>query len=164
MTTPAGLRIVPAGLDCAPALHRLYARASDYFAQLGSQPPSLHETTTEVATALTDPARQLWVVPDPAVPGELLAMVDCKLDYPHGGDAVINLLLVREDLRGRGLGQQILVALEEALAGHCLYATVLGVQPHVHHFWQRRGYAAATDGSPVLTWYAKVLGERPLAG
>ena len=159
----------------APLLHQLYLDTPDYFALLGTRPPSLGEVEQDVQTALFDPRRCLELIypedegPESAAP---IGSLDYKLNFPEPGDVTINLLMIRGDLQSSGLGQQVVRQLEvrlqgahlphgESSGGHIprLLASVLGVNPRAVAFWQRLGFTFATDARPVMTWYAKPLGQ-----
>ena len=204
-------------LQHAPLLHQLYLDTPDYFALLGTRPPSIGEVEHDVQTALFDPRRCLELIYlDRATPttgtgsvgaeeGEAAAPIgslDYKLDFPEPGDVTINLLLIRGDLQSSGLGHQVVRLLETRLhaarSGNAralpdradgtrvagvrlgrplqndnsqdsasglkphtprLLASVLGENPRAVAFWQRLGFNFATDARPVMTWYAKPLGE-----
>ena len=172
------MKFHPIALQHAPLLHHLYLRTPDYFALLGTRPPSLGEVERDVQTALFDPRRCLELIyPDASGDAEPIGSLDYKLDFPEAGDVTINLLLIRGDLQSSGLGQQAVRHLEMRLqtAPHAnaarelhaprLLASVLGVNPRAVAFWQRLGFSFATDARPVMTWYAKPLGHSsaPLA-
>ncbi len=113
-------------LHHAPLLHELYLRTPDYFALLGTRPPSLGEVERDVQTALFDPRRCLELiyqrakmpgesVPEESVLGEPIGSLDYKLNFPEMDDVTINLLLIRGDLQSSGLGQQVVRMLEARL-------------------------------------------------
>ncbi|WP_424949834.1 GNAT family N-acetyltransferase [Deinococcus sp.] len=173
-------------LQHAPLLHQLYLDTPDYFALLGTRPPSLGEVEHDVQTALFDPRRclELIYLEESATQLPLteatspIGSLDYKLDFPEPGDVTINLLLIRGDLQNSGLGRQVVRRLEGRLRHtHLgartgtrptsrLLASVLGENPRAVAFWQRLGFSFATDARPVMSWYAKPLGRRstpPLA-
>ncbi len=142
-------------LHHAPQLHELYQATPGYFALLGTPLPSLHEVTRDVETALYDPRRRLELLYEG---GDLVGSLDYKLNYPHAGDVTINLLLIRGDLQSRGLGAAVVRDLERRLPhSQRLLASVLGDNTRAVTFWERLGFAFATDARPVMTWYAKPL-------
>lgn len=176
------MKFQPLALHHAPLLHHLYLHTPDYFALLGTRPPSLGEVEHDVQTALFDPRRCLELIygPDGAQDGALqpIGSIDYKLDFPELGDVTINLLLIRGDLQSGGLGQQVVRQLELRLldappawppsspvGGRAvsprLLASVLGENPRAVAFWQRLGFSFATDARPVMTWYAKPLARTP---
>jgi ribosomal protein S18 acetylase RimI-like enzyme len=181
------LKFQPLALHHAPLLHHLYLRTPDYFALLGTRPPSLGEVEHDVQTALFDPRRCLELIYDTSqepAKGEAAApigSIDYKLNFPEAGDVTINLLLIRGDLQSSGLGQQAVRQLELRLLetppalstatpteasqlSPRLLASVLGENPRAVAFWQRLGFSFATDARPVMTWYAKPLGRLLLPG
>ena len=158
------MKLQTLALHHAPLLHRLYLDTPDYFALLGTQPPSLGEVERDVQTALFDPRRRLELLyqSGASMPApELLGSLDYKLDFPEPGDVTINLLLIRGDLQSGGLGRQAVGLLEKQLPGGTsrLLASVLGNNPRAVAFWERLGFSFATDARPVMTWYAKPLGS-----
>ena len=157
------LAIHPVALQHAPLLHELYLRTPDYFALLGTRPPSLGEVERDVQTALFDPRRCLELVYCEAEwPGEPIGSLDYKLNFPEPGDVTINLLLIRGDLQSSGLGQRVVRTLETRLketraepAGHdsqASQAQTSDLEPPT----LQTGHA-----SPRLL--ASVLGENPRA-
>ncbi|ULH14519.1 GNAT family N-acetyltransferase [Deinococcus sp. KNUC1210] len=163
------MKLQTMALHHAPLLHQLYLDTPDYFALLSTNPPSLGEVERDVQTALFDPRRRLELLyrhsgtPDgqTAQSNELLGSLDYKLDFPEPGDVTINLLLIRGDLQSGGLGRQAVHLLEKQLpAGTVrLLASVLGENPRAVAFWERLGFSFATDARPVMTWYAKPIGN-----
>lgn len=149
------LKVQPMALPSAPLLHELYRATPGYFALLGCPVPSLQEVTRDIETALYDPRRRLELLYQD---GELVGSLDYKLDYPQSGDVTINLLMIREGEQSRGLGRQVVRDLERRLPqGERLLASVLGENARAVKFWERLGFAFATDARPVMTWYAKPL-------
>ncbi|GAA4009504.1 GNAT family N-acetyltransferase [Deinococcus rubellus] len=142
-------------LPSAPLLHDLYRATPGYFALLGCPVPSLQEVTRDIETALYDPRRRLELLYQGE---ELVGSLDYKLDYPQAGDVTINLLMIRGDAQSRGLGRQVVRDLEKRLPhSERLLASVLGDNKRAVKFWERLGFAFATDARPVMTWYAKPL-------
>ena len=151
----SGLCVRPLALPQAPLLHELYQATPGYFALLGSKTPSLQEVTREVETALFDPRRCLELLYRGE---ELIGSLDYKLNYPRIGDVTINLLLIRGDIQSRGLGTGVVREFEQRLPdAQRLLASVLGNNARAVRFWERLGFAFATDARPVMTWYAKAL-------
>jgi GNAT superfamily N-acetyltransferase len=173
------LKFQPLALHHAPMLHQLYLDTPDYFALLGTTPPSLGEVERDLQTALFDPRRCLELIyQEVDSGGPPIGSLDYKLDFPEPGDVTINLLLIRGDLQSSGLGQRAMRQFEDRLHGRSLrmnlnqqrlpeastprihprlLASVLGENPRAVAFWQRLGFSFATDARPVMTWYAKPL-------
>lgn len=155
------LKFQQVALHHAPLLHQLYLDTPSYFEVLGNKVPSLLEVSRDVETALFDPRRRLELV---YAGSELLGYVDYKLDFPQAGDVTINLLLIRGPRQGQGWGERCVRELEQRLSGSKrLLAGVFGERPRVVRFWEKQGFAFATDARPVMTWYAKPLAAEPLA-
>lgn len=165
--TPPPLRFRDAGPDDAGLVHALYLATPGYFDVLSIPLPSVREVRTELETAAGDPRRRTELVVAggeaaiaPGVgPGTPVGYLDVTLDYLEPGDATVNLLLVREDLQGRGIGSAAVRALERRLSGRVrrVLASVYGKNPDGKRFWRSLGYAFAIDAAPVLEWYAKKL-------
>ena len=156
----------PVGPDDAAAVHEIYCAAPSYFDVLSIPLPTVREVRTELETAAADPRRstELVVVRDALVPDlaaepRVAGYLDVTLDYLEPDDATVNLLLVREDLQGRGIGSEAIRRLEDRLAGRVerVLASVYGKNPRAQRFWRSLGYAFAIDAAPVLEWYAKRL-------
>ncbi len=157
----APLRFQPLAMHHSPLLHQLYSATPAYFGLLGTRIPSPEEVERDVQTALFDPRRRLELIYAPGPDGdELLGSLDYKLDFPGCGDVTINLLLIRADQQSAGLGAQAVRLLESRLPPGTsrLLASVLGDNPRAVAFWQRLGFAFATDARPVMSWYAKPIG------
>jgi ribosomal protein S18 acetylase RimI-like enzyme len=149
-------------LQHAPLLHQLYLDTPDYFALLGTRPPSMGEVEHDVQTALFDPRRCLELIylddsgPElgqepPAGP---IGSLDYKLDFPEPGDVTINLLMIRGDLQSSGLGHQVVRLLETRLR----HAS-LGQSRH-----EGGSLDAASSSEPhTPRLLASVLGENPRA-
>jgi GNAT superfamily N-acetyltransferase len=144
------------GLAHCTELHQLYAATPGYFELLGTRVPTSSEVERDVQTALFDPRRHLELLRQG---NEVVGCLDYKLDFPESGDVTINLLLIRGGLQSSGLGAWAISDLERRLPpGTCrLLASVLGTNPRAVAFWERLGFAFATDARPVMTWYAKPL-------
>lgn len=149
------LKFQPMALHDAPTLHQLYLDTPSYFEVLGNAVPSLQEVSRDVETALFDPRRRLELI---YAGTELIGSLDYKLDFPVSGDVTINLLLIRGNLQGQGLGRRCVRELEQRLPhASRLLASVFGERPKIVRFWQKLGFVFATDARPVMTWYAKTL-------
>lgn len=151
----------PVGPDDAALVHDVYCAAPSYFDVLSIPLPTVREVRTELETAAADPRRstELIVVRDASAEPRVAGYLDVTLDYLEPNDATVNLLLVREDLQGRGIGSEAVRRLEDRLAGRVdrVLASVYGKNPRAQRFWSTLGYAFAIDAAPVLEWYAKRL-------
>ena len=173
LTAPS-VRVRSAGPDDAERIHELYVAAPGYFDILSIPLPSATEVRTELVAAASDERRRTELVlideaPETAAPardpvsGALVAgYLDLTLDYLEPNDATVNLLLIRADLQGLGLGSACMRNLETRLDGRVtrLLASIYGRNPRAERFWRSLGYAFAIDAAPVLEWYAKRLPVR----
>ncbi|MFC4424755.1 GNAT family N-acetyltransferase [Deinococcus navajonensis] len=151
------MNFTPLALHHAPLLYRLYTEAPGYFRLLGSRTPSEKEVERDVEIALLDHRRRLELLHDET--GELVGVLDYKLDFPDPGDVTINLLLIREDRQSQRLGGRAVQALESRLPQGTtrLLASVLGDNPRGARFWERLGFTFTLDARPVMSWYAKAV-------
>ncbi len=162
----------------AEIVHQLYCLTPAYFEIISIPIPTLDEVRTDLATATADPRRHVELILLPADPGvgqrtsitgeepldpvtgqRVAGYLDYKLDYPEGGDATVNLLLVLPWLQSLGLGSACARDLEERLKGRSrrLLASIYGSNPRARSFWEKLGYTFAIDARPILVWYAKLL-------
>lgn len=153
------ITFTPMALHHAPLLNELYQAAPGYFALLGTRTPNPTEVQNDVSIALLDPRRHLELLHDQS--GELIGSLDYKTNYPQNGDLTINLLLIREDRQNQRLGEQTVRLLEERLPHETqrVLASVLGDNPRGVRFWERLGYVFELDARPVMSWYAKRVGQ-----
>lgn len=151
----------PVGPDDAAQVYEIYCAAPTYFEVLSIPLPTVREVRTELETAAADRRRrtELVVVRDGSAEPRVAGYIDVTLDYLEPNDATVNLLLVREDLQGRGIGSEAIRRLEDRLVGRVdrVLASVYGKNPRAQRFWRSLGYAFAIDAAPVLEWYAKRL-------
>lgn len=143
-------------------MHAIYCGAPSYFDALSIPLPTVREVQTELETAAADPRRSTELVLAHLGPDEsqVAGYLDVTLAYLEPDDATVNLLLVREELQGRGIGSEAIRRLEERLAGRVsrVLASVYGKNARAQRFWRSLGYVFAIDAAPVLEWYAKRLG------
>jgi phosphinothricin acetyltransferase len=72
----------------------------------------------------------------------------------------VRLLLLREAAQGRGLGRELVAALEDALRAAGFSALRLSVtagNAAAHAFWERMGFAAVDALEDGVTVYERVL-------
>lgn len=169
--TAAPVSLRPAGPEDCELIHDVYLSAPGYFEILSIPVPSLTEVRTELDTAAADPRRRTELVlvdgaPETATPGVdpatgllVAGYLDVTLDYLEPGDATVNLVLIRADLQGQGIGSACMRELEDRLQGRVtrVLASIYGRNPRAERFWRSLGYAFAIDAAPVLEWYAKRL-------
>jgi GNAT superfamily N-acetyltransferase len=179
---PAGARMVGAEVECslraatpvdAALVHALYLSNPTYFEIISIPVPTIDEVATELAAAQRDERRviELVIVPrppgvelgdglrDPVAGGWVVGYLDYKLDYPEVGDATVNLLLVHDAARDRGIGRTVVQRLEAELSGRVgrLLASIYGRNAGARRFWEGLGYRYAIDARPVVEWYGKSL-------
>lgn len=169
------MKFQPMALQHAPLLHQLYLDTPDYFALLGTRPPSTGEVEHDVQTALFDPRRCLELIyldraaptagtdstgsTEDGEPAEPIGSLDYKLDFPEPGDVTINLLLIRGDLQSGGLGYQVVRQLETRLHGSKLNSARPGRPLN-----NDGGLDPASSQQPhAPRLLASVLGENPRA-
>jgi ribosomal protein S18 acetylase RimI-like enzyme len=154
----------PVNLEDVQNLQGLYGRSKRYFDIIAADIPNQIDVSRELESGLGDARRHLELFFMNAQP-KPFGYLDLKFDYPHAGDATINLLLIAEDLQSSGFGSQIVTSLETRLNSGAfaprqvrrLLAGIYGENPGAVRFWERLGYHFAVDARPVLAWYAKEL-------
>lgn len=170
LTAPS-LSVRPAGPRDAELIHELYTASPGYFEILSIPLPTPTEVRTELIAAAEDPRRRIELIlvddaptgaapcRDPDTGAWVAGYLDLTLDYLEPGDATVNLLLIRTDLQGLGLGSACMRDVESRLQGRVtrLLASIYGRNPRAERFWRSLGYAFAIDAAPVLEWYAKRL-------
>jgi GNAT superfamily N-acetyltransferase len=155
--------------DETHVLHHLYSQSERYFEIIAAPMPLPVDVQHELETALTDSRRHLEFVHMTGV-SEPVGYVDLTFDYPQLGDVTINLLLIGQPWQASGVGSWTARDLEDRLQSGALrssrvkrvLAGIYGDNPGAVRFWERLGYAFAIDARPVLSWYAKDLGENDL--
>ena len=168
-----GLTLRTATPSDAALVHALYVSNPQYFDIISIPVPSIDEVTTELAAAQRDERRVIELVcvaESPGIPleralrdtdgdGWVLGYLDYKLDYPEVGDATVNLLLVHDAARDRGIGRAVVQRLEARLSGRVgrLLASIYGRNVGARRFWEGLGYRYAIDARPVVEWYGKAL-------
>lgn len=147
----------PLSLQQAPLLHALYQATPNYFQVLGTRVPKPQDVQADVMTAQLDSRRHLELLFDERK--QLVGSLDYKVDYPAPGDVTINLLLIRQDLQGRHLGEAAVRDLESRLPAGTLrlLASVIGDNARGLRFWERLGFRFERAAYPSMTWYAKEL-------
>jgi len=174
--------VVQSEIDCslrtataadASIVHALYVNNPQYFDTISIPIPTQDEVATELSAAERDERRVIELVCVPEIAGiELdedlrdatsdrwvVGYLDYKLDYPEVGDATVNLLLVHQSARDRGLGRTVVQRLEGRLTGRAkrLLASIYGRNVGARRFWEGLGYRYAIDARPVVEWYGKTL-------
>lgn len=172
-TVAAVVSLRPATPADAAVVHALYASNPEYFRTISIPLPSVDEVATELGAAERDERRVIelacvssleGVDLDPALRepggcGWVVGYLDYKLDYPEPGDATVNLLLVHDAARDRGVGRTVVQRLEAGLTGRVrrLLASIYGRNAGARRFWEGLGYRYAIDARPVVEWYGKSL-------
>lgn len=126
-----------------PALAEFSSRAADYILLETGQPP----TPDWGASLFTDgppgtPAeahRQFGLFEN----GQLMGIAAMIFGWPEPRDAYLGLMLLDPQMRGRGLGPQLLnhvIAEARANAAPRLLIAVLDSNPKGRAFWERQGF------------------------
>ena len=91
--------------------------------------------------------------------GELCAVVDVTRREPDDGDWWLGLILVRPDLRGRGIGADVVQALEQwvrAEGGRAIFVAVQRRNLPALHFARRTGFVLEGETSSAPSGPGKV--------
>lgn len=173
-------RAVPEDAD---VVRELYEATPGYLSALGLETPSVQEVRTELSAAATDTRRRTelvlarrrppgskarWIAADDRDRGDgtdeaegegaaLVGFVDLTVGYIEPSDVTVNLLLVREDAQGMGIGSTVVSDVEHRLPPDCrrVLASIFGRNPRARRFWTGHGYRFEIDAAPQIEWYAK---------
>jgi GNAT superfamily N-acetyltransferase len=128
----------------AARLQRLLERCSDYYElhEGCATPPDAgeYELTAIPPVSAPDDLHVLALEDDHGV---LHAVAQLVRNYPEQGVWWLSLLVVAPELRGRGIGPQLLQhALDAAAAAGAtaMRLAVSSANPRAHSFWQRAGF------------------------
>ncbi len=162
----ARIRALPAASEHAPLLQACLDAAPDYFTRTDGAPADADAARRLLGDAEADPERVVFLLlPSPgrrpaAGAGPALGVLDLYLHQPEPGVAHVGLLLLREAVQGRGLGRELVEALERALASSgfsALRASVGDENPAAQAFWERLGFAPAGRLGAGVTVHEKLL-------
>jgi len=130
--------------DDLAAVRDFILKAADYWALEQGKPP--RASAAEDFFAEGPPGRDLSTTrklglfgPD----GTLGALADVAYGYPEAEDAYLGLLVLKPDLRSKGLGKQIfahLLAEARAAGARRMLLAVLDENPRARVFWEREGF------------------------
>jgi ribosomal protein S18 acetylase RimI-like enzyme len=157
---------IPATPRDAVTIHKLYTGTPDYFRIISIPMPTLEEVERELEMARQDSRRRIeLILADQRIKGiehpmgNVVGYLDYKLDYPHSGEAMVNLLMISAQLQSSGLGRQAVKDLEERLKGRVkrVLVSIYGQNHRAERFWKSLGYSFAIDAKPILDWYGKNL-------
>jgi ribosomal protein S18 acetylase RimI-like enzyme len=155
----ARLEVAEVTRATAAALQACLDGSPGYFERAEGGPAGADAAALLLDEAEADPLRRLYLF-TLRTGGLPAALLDLWLDQPEPGTAHLGLLLVREALQGRGLGREVMAALEAALvaAGSgLLRLSVADENREVEGFWERLDYAAVGRLEGGVTVYEKVL-------
>jgi ribosomal protein S18 acetylase RimI-like enzyme len=165
----ARIRALPAAIEHAALLQACLDAAPDYFTRTDGAPADAGAARRLLGDAEADPERVVFLLlPSPghgpaagdaSAPGAL-GVLDLYLHQPEPGVAHVGLLLLREAVQGRGLGRELVEALERALASSgfsALRASVGDENPAAQAFWERLGFAPAGRLGAGVTVHEKLL-------
>lgn len=161
----------PASSQDAELVHSVYVQTPKYFEIIAIEMPTLIEVKGELEAAERDSCRHTeLILSSPDLPYEsgiiepkskrhVLGFLDYKINYPETKDVTVNLLMVAGNLQAKGIGQRVMVDLEQRLEGRTrrVLASIYGRNTGATRFWKRMGYNFAIDAQPILDWYAKEL-------
>lgn len=136
----------------SPGIASLYRECADYWTLITGRAAG-----QEDATSLLTDRPPKFALSNKLVFGlhddrRLVAVVDVLRDYPREGIWWVGLLLITPELRGRGLGRRLYMALESWMATQGATEVRLCVQAQNargHKFWETLGFVAL--GSQTLT-------------
>ena len=156
----ARLRALPATAAHAGELQACLEGAPEYFARTEGGPADADAARRLLLEAEADPERRVFLlVGAPGGPGAV-GVLDLYLHQPEPGVAHVGLLLLREAVQGRGLGRELVEALERALGAAGFSALRLSVgdeSPSARAFWEALGFEAAGRLAGGVTVYERRL-------
>lgn len=155
------VRIVaePASDPDVPSLQAALEEAPDYHVLAEGSPARPGAAADLLADAEADPDRTLWVLRLRAG-RQVAGLLDVQLHWPDPGAAHVRLLLLREPLQGRGLGREVVAALEARLRAEgfrVLRLSVTHENRDARAFWEHVGFAPASELEERVTLYEKML-------
>ncbi len=83
--------------------------------------------------------------------GQLVAVLDAVRDYPDAATWWIGLLMLAPEVRGKGLGRQIVQGFHAYAQAHRCNSIMLGVveeNAYAYRFWQKMGYELVNKTEP----------------
>lgn len=135
-------RLGPEHLD---ALERLMERCPDY--QVVERGVVASREMAEEVLAMAPPGHEAgkWLlgVMDPESGERMDGVLDVIRDYPSAGEWYVGLLLLSPELRGQGLGEEVMRALEAWIVGEGGRSIQIAVLEHnaaAQRFWTREGF------------------------
>lgn len=134
------------GAEHLDALERLMERCPDY--QIVERGVVASREMAEEVLTMAPPGHEagkwlLGVMP-PDSGGRIDGVLDVIRDYPAAGNWYVGLLLLDPELRGHGLGEQVMRALETWMLGEGGRSIELAVLEHnapAGRFWHREGFS-----------------------
>ena len=125
-----------------PLIEPWYARAAEAIAGLGAG-RSEADPRQHLEEARSQPGRELLAIVL-ADDGELVGLLDRRAPCPEAGWLTVSFLAMAEHHRGRGLGSEAVLALEEEARrrglAHRFAAGVTADAGRALYFWLRLGY------------------------
>jgi GNAT superfamily N-acetyltransferase len=138
-----GVRLAPLGAAAADELDQLSLRCADFTRLIEGREPAPHDGRQVLTDAPPDlPPGDKFVL-GARSPAGLIGVVDLLRGYPAAPTWWIGLLLLEPDVRGAGLGREIVEALADWAAGEGAASLQLGVQSQNEaglRFWRRQGF------------------------
>lgn len=138
------VRALPASRAHVPELQACLDGARGYFEQTEGAPAAADAALRLVAETEADEERRVFLLA-PRQGGPALGVLDLYLRHPEPDVAHVGLLLLREAVRGRGLGREVVEELSRALAAAGFTALRLSVGDEnagARAFWERLGAEA----------------------
>ena len=151
------LTAVPAGEDSLPRVAACVRGALDYFRRAGGEISPDRLAADQLAEALADDSRRLFVLEDEG--HQPVGLLELVLDTPGPQEATVALLVLSQRRRGLGLGREVAQALFATLADQGCQRVRLGVargELDAARFWAAVGMWPSGEEGGVR------LFERPL--
>lgn len=139
------------------ALQGVYAATPSYWAMYDLDGPLPNQADRDLVAAAEVPGRfMLGIVRrlDPADPdagGELIGLVDFRLDWPDAGVAYVGMIMVAEPLQRQGIGTQAWSLLKPWLASkagiHTARAGIEQFNGTALKFWEAQGFSLTGESN-----------------
>ena len=141
-TTERRVALRPLSEADLPLVETWYGRAAAAVAGLRTGPVEV-DLRRHLEEARAQPGRELSAIVLPTS-REVVGLLDQRAPYPAAGWLTVGFLALAEPCRGRGLGSEAVLALEEEASGLGLarrFAAGVGADAgRVLYFWLRLGY------------------------
>lgn len=146
MGTPLSIRrteVLDLGSADLAEIHDLRCRASDYFAEVGDEPPSLESLQADLDDLPDGYSGADEVMYRAYRDGALVGYAEVLRGFAFPGQWIVGIVLVDASFRGAGIGRAIVDAIADDASGagiDSLAAGVITTRERALLFWNREGF------------------------